>query len=288
VSLLSYHLAHGSLWMLSQTCSSCPARAVVRRSNVSLVQPGSSFLVCIPHVHVCRFADWLRADRPFTLSSLPYANHVARLPHGLASLPIEEREEQLAGIFLSLVDLAIATVRHDPEYPSGPPSYNVVLTLEHIHVIPRKRENYTLATSGEPLSVNSMGFAGYILVKSDAELEAVKREVMSAWLPNLTLADGRSRASRTSCAESPWRACTIFRLKAPQARCNKYIPEPMTSANKLHVGTAEQTTPISHPNATDYDDVSPESTMGASFVFFLTGDGTLVTIRTEINVGALL
>ncbi len=55
-------------------------------------------------------------------------------------------------------------------------SYNVILTLEHMHVIPRKAENYTLAETGDALSINSMGFAGCMLVKSERELEAVIKE----------------------------------------------------------------------------------------------------------------
>lgn len=56
------------------------------------------------------------------------------------------------------------------------PSYNVILTLEHLHLIPRRHETYTLQETGESLSVNSLGFAGMLLVKSEEELEAVKKE----------------------------------------------------------------------------------------------------------------
>ncbi|KZT10673.1 HIT-like protein [Laetiporus sulphureus 93-53] len=115
-------------------------------------------------------------DRPFALESLPYANHVRRLPPSLAMGTYDVLERTLADAFLSLLDLTVATVRHDPEYPSGTPSYNFVLTLEHMHVIPRKKENHVLSETGEPLSVNALGFAGCLLVKSERELEAVKGE----------------------------------------------------------------------------------------------------------------
>ena len=45
-----------------------------------------------------------------------------------------------------------------------------------MHVIPRKFESYTLKETGETLSINAMGFAGYLLVKSEQELEAVTKE----------------------------------------------------------------------------------------------------------------
>ncbi|OSC97448.1 HIT-like protein [Trametes coccinea BRFM310] len=129
-----------------------------------------------PIERLARAAKIEHDERPFTLPSLPYANHVRRLPSSLASAAPSTLEPALAHAFLSLLDLAISTVRHDPTYPPGPPSYNVVLTLEHVHVVPRRRETHTLAGTGEALSVNALGFAGMLLVKSERELEAVKEE----------------------------------------------------------------------------------------------------------------
>ena len=77
---------------------------------------------------------------------------------------------------MSLLDLSISSIRHEPSYPTGPPSYNVVLTLEHLHLIPRKEEWHILKETQEKLSVNSLGFAGMLLVKSEKELEAVTKE----------------------------------------------------------------------------------------------------------------
>jgi len=72
-------------------------------------------------------------------------------------------------------------VRHaaataDSEEDGGGLSYNVVLTLGHLYVFPRRRESHRLAVSGEALSVNALGFAGFLLVKSAAELSAVTAE----------------------------------------------------------------------------------------------------------------
>lgn len=116
---------------------------------------------------------------------LPYANHVFRFTSPTsptASASQAEVESTLANIFFSLLDLAISTVRHDPDYPPGRLSYNVIMTLEHIHVIPRKHEAHTLRETGEKLGVNALGFAGMLLVKSEEELEAVKKE---GWGPIL-------------------------------------------------------------------------------------------------------
>jgi sulfate adenylyltransferase (ADP) / ATP adenylyltransferase len=100
-----------------------------------------------------------------------------------------ELEPALAQAFIDLLDLCISTVRHATDYdlPSdngndggsvggGTLSYNVVLTLSHMYVFPRRRETHTLAMSGSSLSINSLGFAGLLLVKSHDELEALVAE----------------------------------------------------------------------------------------------------------------
>ncbi|KAF9567972.1 hypothetical protein CPC08DRAFT_757855 [Agrocybe pediades] len=126
-------------------------------------------------------------DRPFSLTKLAYASHSYRLPTHLDTLSLDQLEQVLAGAFLQLLDLAISTIRHDPSYPPGTPSYNVIITLEHIHVIPRRKENYKLAETGDVLSVNALAFAGMLLVKSEAELGLVKKEGISTILRGVGL-----------------------------------------------------------------------------------------------------
>lgn len=77
---------------------------------------------------------------------------------------------------MTLLDLAISTVRHDPTHPAGQLSYNVILTRGHMYVVPRRREEHVLRDTGDAVSVNALGFAGLLLVKSERELEAVKKE----------------------------------------------------------------------------------------------------------------
>jgi ATP adenylyltransferase len=88
----------------------------------------------------------------------------------------EEIEFALGSIFMNLLDLVIATVRNDPDHPVGSPSFNVLLSLEHMHIIPRRQENHELKVTKDKMSINALGFAGMLLVKSDEELEAVKIE----------------------------------------------------------------------------------------------------------------
>jgi sulfate adenylyltransferase (ADP) / ATP adenylyltransferase len=67
-------------------------------------------------------------------------------------------------------------VRHTTDCDSGTLSYNVLLSLSHMYVFPRRCETHTLAMSGSLLSINSHAFAGILLVKSDDELEALIAE----------------------------------------------------------------------------------------------------------------
>jgi len=67
-------------------------------------------------------------------------------------------------------------VRHAADYPPAAPSYNVLPTLGHMYVFLRRHDVPVLAVSGERLGVNALGFAGFLFVKSFAELEAVVAE----------------------------------------------------------------------------------------------------------------
>jgi sulfate adenylyltransferase (ADP) / ATP adenylyltransferase len=89
--------------------------------------------------------------------------------------------------FLQLLDLTISTIRHHLDYPVGSPSYNVIITLEYMHVIPRRQDDYVLEETGERLNVNALGFAGMLLVKSEQEVEAVKRESIGKILRSVGL-----------------------------------------------------------------------------------------------------
>jgi ATP adenylyltransferase len=65
-----------------------------------------------------------------------------------------------------------------PHIAPESPSYNVIMTLEHIYIVPRAREKFVVGGGSEAvveLSVNSLGFAGMLLVKSEDELERVRK-----------------------------------------------------------------------------------------------------------------
>lgn len=129
-----------------------------------------------PIEKLARSANLETPDKPFSLSKLQYANHIFRLPAHLPSSSTDQLEKTLSSVFLALLDLVVSTIRHDPNYPPGKPSYNVLITLEHIHLIPRRREDYAIPGTVSPINVNALGFAGMLLVKSEEELEFLKKE----------------------------------------------------------------------------------------------------------------
>ncbi|KAK7005782.1 ATP-transf domain-containing protein [Favolaschia claudopus] len=129
-----------------------------------------------PIEYLARSVKLETPDTPFSLTKLSYANHVYRFPDRFHNFSPEKLEPVLAQAFLSLLDLVFSTIRHDPDYPAGKPSYNVVITLEHMHLIPRRQEHHILAETGDQLSVNALAFAGMLLVQSERELAAVKTE----------------------------------------------------------------------------------------------------------------
>lgn len=140
-----------------------------------------------PIEHLARKAQLEFADRPFSLKELSYASHTFRFPSDMNSLSIDRLEMILSSAFIQLLDLSISTIRHDPDYPTGSPSYNVILTLEHLHLIPRRHDTYTLTETKDKIGINSLGFAGMLLVKSEGELEAVKQEGVAKILRGVAL-----------------------------------------------------------------------------------------------------
>ncbi|KAI0027818.1 HIT-like domain-containing protein [Vararia minispora EC-137] len=120
-------------------------------------------------------ANLEKEEKPFALPTLPFAHHIRRLSVAKKAT-WEEIEQILMTAYMELLDLCISTVRQTPDHPTGTPSYNIILTLNHLMLVPRTREYHTLQVTGERLPVNALGFAGMLLVKSKRELQAVLKE----------------------------------------------------------------------------------------------------------------
>lgn len=64
-------------------------------------------------------------------------------------------------------------------------SYNVILTESYIHIVPRTAENYE-PKEGSPVSINALGFAGFVLAKDEAALEDLQKVGVMEVLKSVT------------------------------------------------------------------------------------------------------
>lgn len=88
-----------------------------------------------------------------------------------------------ASKFLALLDLMIDHLRRISisEDSSSDPirlstlSWNLILTQQYMHIVPRTAETYSIpGMEGKEISINSLGFAGMLLVKDVESLQKVK------------------------------------------------------------------------------------------------------------------
>ncbi|GAA6047310.1 hypothetical protein JCM3770_001880 [Rhodotorula araucariae] len=142
-----------------------------------------------------------KRQTPFQLP-LPYANFTALLDPP-ASASRADLVAYLGQRFLELLDLLIDHRRRlslsDPDALGGNGdgdartsmrlsdlSYNVVMTQAYLHVVPRRREKYP-TRSGRAVSVNSLGFAGMVLVKEQEALDDIREVGVLAVLKEVGL-----------------------------------------------------------------------------------------------------
>ncbi|GAA5869674.1 hypothetical protein JCM1840_000554 [Sporobolomyces johnsonii] len=169
-----------------------------REKHLAFFNCGAESGASQPHKHlqflplsngVAPFDSFIDSNKPQDTKSpfqlpLPYANFTALLepPSDAADVP-----GYLGNRFLQLLDLMIDHLRRLAESESeqgatasssGPIrlsnlSYNVILTTSYLHVVPRVREKFTTA-SNRGISINSLGFAGMVLVKEQEALDEIK------------------------------------------------------------------------------------------------------------------
>lgn len=106
------------------------------------------------------------AGGPTLAPRLPFDHRVARLGPGLG---VEARAAELHGLYLAMArQLGVAGEATGPGERQRRP-YNLLVTREWMALVPRSTERC------EGISVNAVGFAGGLLVRSRAELDAVVR-----------------------------------------------------------------------------------------------------------------
>jgi sulfate adenylyltransferase (ADP) / ATP adenylyltransferase len=99
------------------------------------------------------------------IPGLPFAHGFAQLDASLADSPLKAAEAALARYHALLQ--AVGLNNSMPENrQSG--AYNLLLTRRWMFLVPRLREDF------ESISVNSLGFAGALLVRNERQLERLK------------------------------------------------------------------------------------------------------------------
>ncbi|KAK0560649.1 bifunctional AP-4-A phosphorylase/ADP sulfurylase [Tilletia horrida] len=122
---------------------------------------------------------------------------------------LQALEGYMASRLVSLIDTQFQSRRVEAqsssgESRSGRPSFNLLLSKRAFHLIPRRESDITIPmegseTSTTDISVNSLGYAGLLLARSEEEVEAVK-QVEGGILGIL------AKAGREPVSEDSWQA----------------------------------------------------------------------------------
>ncbi|WVN85968.1 uncharacterized protein L203_101126 [Cryptococcus depauperatus CBS 7841] len=122
-----------------------------------------------------------RKDKPLIVPDLPYLHIVHPLPsasqmsYPLTPESIENLIDTLAPALMKLLDMAFDAARRHGSIKDG--GWNLLMTLEHIHLIPRTRPSFPLPDPHPPLELNSLGYAGLMLVRSQEEEDTLMQSV---------------------------------------------------------------------------------------------------------------
>ena len=127
-------------------------------------------------------------DEPIIHPTLPYLHIIHPLPdHFAIPYPLSKEQEsylvdELAPPLMKSFDMLFEAVRRGDGNKDG--GWNLLLTLsahpyeevpckltdsEHLHLIPRSAPNFPLPGGHEPLELNSLGYAGMMLTRSQEE-----------------------------------------------------------------------------------------------------------------------
>ncbi|OWZ32838.1 hypothetical protein C347_02633 [Cryptococcus neoformans AD2-60a] len=124
-----------------------------------------------------------RLDKPVILPNMPYLHIVhplppsAQMPVPPTSESIEQLIDFLAPALMRLLDMAFDAARRGSGDKNG--GWNILMTLEHLHLIPRTLPSYPLPSPHPPLELNSLGYAGMLLVRSSEQEAALMQATES-------------------------------------------------------------------------------------------------------------
>ncbi|KAI7852064.1 ATP adenylyltransferase-domain-containing protein [Circinella umbellata] len=140
-----------------------------------------------------------KAGQIYLLNQLPFVHVIVPLDRNFidSSTDDEELSDYLSQMFFGLLDAMFQQLRKHAT-PDREISYNFIMSDQFMMLIPRSRELATLSQENLQISINSLGFAGMLLVKTPEELTALEnhndlmqvlKDVGYAWNQNADLED---------------------------------------------------------------------------------------------------
>ncbi len=106
--------------------------------------------------------------RTLHATSLPFPHAIAKLDSGWVHSPIDSAAQILESYLTLLKAVGIESNDGMSGKPSG--DYNLLVTREWMLVVPRSYEDF------QSISVNSLGFAGALLVKNQEQMKIIKEQ----------------------------------------------------------------------------------------------------------------
>ncbi|RSH89468.1 bifunctional AP-4-A phosphorylase/ADP sulfurylase [Saitozyma podzolica] len=99
--------------------------------------------------------------------------------------------DALAPAVMRLLDIAFDANRRANIGSGG--GWNLIMTLDHLHLIPRTAPSFQLPDPHQPLELNSLGYAGMMLVRSGEEEQTLLEAVGEGGLMKVLEACGLPR-----------------------------------------------------------------------------------------------
>ena len=121
-----------------------------------------------------------------TIPQFPFINAIAACPDISSTNPLE-----IAPILLEKYQQLLTKMDLDPQKSGKPAPYNLLMTREWMMVIPRSKESY------KNISINSLGFAGALLVRNAEQMEQLKQIGPLTFLQKVGIKKTNSEARNT-------------------------------------------------------------------------------------------
>ncbi|GAA5815203.1 hypothetical protein MFLAVUS_008709 [Mucor flavus] len=145
----------------------------------------------------------------YAINKLPFVHVIMALDGNIirAANDQESLTDYLGQMFFGILDAMFQQLRENATPPTT--SYNFLMTEEFMMLIPRIKENATIEHNGKSLdlSINSLGYAGYVLAKTQEEVEAIDAQdnlmdvlaqTSVAWNPEAAKLEAERKAAQNS------------------------------------------------------------------------------------------